>query len=169
MTDYEHYSHLFSYNPETGDVCWRAPRKGTTVGKPAGSPFNVNGRPLYLRISLDGKGLRAHRIAWLLHTGEWPKHEIDHIDGNPLNNRIQNLRDVSHDINKQNVRLYSTNSSGIHGVWWSNRDHSWRCYIDLKGVRMPLGRFADFFEACCSRKSAESNLGFHANHGRVAA
>ena len=170
MSDFEYYSRIFTYDPESGELRWNALRKGTTIGSAAGSACkDKHGNVRYLRVWVDDRQYRAHRIAWLLHYGEWPAHEIDHIDGNPLNNKLSNLRDVSHAENKKNIRLHKNNASGIHGVWWSKYTNAWKPYINAGGSRTYLGSFRDFFEACCIRKSAELQRGFHENHGRVGA
>lgn len=72
----------------------------------------------YLKIHLDHQAVMGHRLAWLMVHGEWPKGQIDHIDGNKLNNAIANLRVVEPKINKQNRRApQSNNKSGFLGVF----------------------------------------------------
>ena len=90
-----------SYCPSCGVVTWKA---GPRVGQEAGyiSPTQTPGLS-YRKINISGKNLRTHRIAWLLFYGEWPKHHIDHIDHDGLNNRISNLRDVTPKENQGNL------------------------------------------------------------------
>ena len=56
----------------------------------------------YRKLKFRGKQYLVHRIAWLLQHGSWPVGDIDHIDGNPSNNKLENLRDVPHSVNLQN-------------------------------------------------------------------
>ena len=71
----------------------------------------------YRRISIKAKFYQAHRLVWLYHHGKMPLHEIDHINGNKSDNRIENLRDVEHLSNTQNRRkAKSNNQSGFLGV-----------------------------------------------------
>ena len=108
----------------------------------------------------------AHRLVWLMFYGYWPTKEIDHIDGNRTNNRIENLREATRTENNKNASVRKDSPFGIRGV---QRDCTGKKYlatvnIDKKIVR--LGIFVDFFEACCARKSAEIKYGYHPNHGR---
>lgn len=102
-----------SYNLDTGQFVWRLKtNKRIRVGAAAGSEFR--GR---IQIKLDGVTYRAHRLAWLWVHGEWPKLEIDHINGDPSDNRIANLRDVPPVINRQNQRrAQRRNHLGVLGV-----------------------------------------------------
>lgn len=94
----------------------------------------------------------AHRLAWRIHFLEWPEGSIDHIDGNPSNNRIANLRLVSAAINMKNKSIYKKNKSGISGVRYEQARGRWVVSLG----RVKLGRFADKFEACCVRMSAKA-------------
>lgn len=94
---------VLDYDAQTGVFTWKKVSAGTRVeaGK-AGSPV-IGGR--YLSITIDQKPYLAHRLAWFYVNGKWPKGEIDHMDGCGTNNRIDNLRDVSHAVNMQNIRV----------------------------------------------------------------
>ena len=98
----------------------------------------------YLSEKIDGKNYKMHRLAWLYVYGEMPKNIIDHIDGDPFNNRIENLRDVSDMVNQQNRRRANKNgSSGYLGVSWASSRNKWCAAICLKGKNMHLGYFDD--------------------------
>lgn len=101
------------YDATTGEFTHRIKRSRNTV---AGARVKLSNQR-EARIRLDGRAYVAHRLAWLYMTGEWPKHEVDHIDGNPRNNQWANLRDVPHQINLQNLRkARSDNKVGMLGV-----------------------------------------------------
>jgi hypothetical protein len=149
---------LLNYDPETGVFSYRISRKGSGrgVGDVAGCAHdhhtggtsNAATRRLIL-IGIDYKLHRAHRLAWLYVHGEWPKGSIDHIDGDPENNRISNLRDVPSKTNSQNMRRAQPyNSTGVLGV---GRDVARGCFkseIRLpSGKRKFLGRFKTIEEA----------------------
>lgn len=127
---------LLHYEPETGEFWWRG-TKGRASGK-AGSIFN--GR---LHIGIAGERFRAHRLAWLYVTGKMPRHVIDHKDGDPLNNRFDNLRDVARRVNQENQRRAKvTNvSSGLLGVQ-KNNSGKWQAVITAHGKRTCHGTFA---------------------------
>lgn len=130
----ERVRELLSYNPETGIVSWKVARGGR-VGDPAGT--NYHG---YTKIFIDGRRYYAHRVAWLLHYGEWPKADIDHINGRRSDNRIANLRDVPRSINMQNQRSASAScKSGFLGV--VSRGNGWIAQISLGGKTRKLGTF----------------------------
>jgi hypothetical protein len=93
-----------------------------------------------LEISVGGETYLAHRLAWMYVSGEWPTQEIDHIDGNPSNNRITNLRDISTAGNAQNQRIARGNSiSGILGI--HKRHNKWRAVIMVDGKSTFIGSF----------------------------
>lgn len=155
----------FSYVPETGAVLWRrSPSRKVRVGTPAGTPCG-KGRKKYLNIKIKGGYILAHHVAFFLSFGRMPVTEIDHEDGNGLNNKLGNLREVTHAANMKNVRIGSRNSSGVVGVTFSTRNSTWESSICVDGQRIYLGSFKEKDSAICARKSAEMQYGFHANHG----
>tara|TARA_R110002020_G_scaffold472357_1_gene700266 strand:- start:6 stop:494 length:489 start_codon:yes stop_codon:yes gene_type:complete len=152
---------LVHYNPNTGVFTRLIPAGGVSAGDIVGSNCGEG----YLKIMVDGGRYRAHRLAWLYMTGDWPKYQIDHINGVKNDNRIDNLRDVTNAVNQRNTSRRINNKSGVPGVVWHSRDHIWSVSI-TSGTRKMLGSFTDFFEAVCARKSAELKYNFHPNHGR---
>ena len=159
LTYAEMKKHL-GYNPETGNFWWIKARKGTRAGTTAGGI--VKG---YRRICINLEKHYAHRLAWLYVHGEWPNGEIDHINQIKDDNRIDNLRVVSHQQNNQNKPLNSNNTSGVHGVAWCNRDKKWRVSIKANYKHIALGNYDTKTKAIAKRKMAEVIYGFHLNHG----
>lgn len=125
------------YDAETG-VFTRRIVTGKTgkVGDIIGHTNKAN----RVEASIDGKIYLAHRLAWLYVTGKWPLQEIDHIDGNPTNNRISNLRDISRVWNAQNQRkARADNMTGVLGV--SKHHRKWQANITVDGKIIFLGSF----------------------------
>jgi hypothetical protein len=120
----------------------------------------------YRMIRLFYVGLLAHRVLWLLKTGQWPEHTIDHINGVRDDNRMVNLRDVPFPVNARNTKRQDRNTTGVCGVFWSEAEGRFKTYIDFKKKRTYLGTFKTLAEAAAARKAAEVSLGFHENHGR---
>ena len=163
MLTYEQAVEVLEYDPVTGDIKWHGKANPRFVGGKAGS-LNKDG---YVDISYRYNRMYGHRVAWLLSYGEWPAGHIDHINGNPSDNRISNLRLVDNEANHRNMKQHKGNSSGVTGVYWSKRAKKWQAYICVKGKQIYLGVFAELEEARIARKEAEIEYGFHKNHGRI--
>jgi len=129
------------------------------AGKEAGS-IGCGG---YKRVALRGRQFLQHRLIWQMKHGVLGNKQIDHIDGNKLNNNIKNLRLVTGLQNARNQKLHK-NSSGVFGVY-KRESNNWQARIRLNGKLVTLGIFPDWFDAVCARKSAENRGGFHKNHG----
>lgn len=127
---------LLDYDPATGHFTRKVGRQGAGQGERAGC-LRFGG---YIQIGIDGRKYRAHRLAWLYVTGEWPKGEIDHINGDPADNRILNLRDVPNIVNQQNrSRPMKRNVTGFLGVSaWKGR---YKAAIHAAGRDRHLGTF----------------------------
>lgn len=94
-----------------------------------------------------------------MQTGKWPKQFIDHIDGNGLNNRWENLREATAFQNNLNRSHKSKNKSGFKGVYEvSGRRTRWSVTIDYRGKRTFLGSFEDKSEAVKARMEAELEI-----------
>lgn len=132
---------LLRYDPKTGEFFWlvswgRGGRinGGLCYGKRAGSL----GKQCW-DIRLDDRLYRAHRLAWLYVYGKFPKGEIDHKDGNPLNNRITNLRKATRVQNSGNSKVHKDNKNGIKGV--TKNKFSWIAQIGKDYTTIYLGSF----------------------------
>jgi hypothetical protein len=172
----EYLNEMFSYDPDTGVLIWKTrPRhhfpdlrsfktmNSKLAGKEAGAI--VSG---YRLINHKGTPYRAHRLIWIMVHGHIDESlSIDHIDGNGLNNRISNLRLVSHKANLRNQRMRSSNTSGFTGVSFVKGRGLWEAHIGgCNGKKKTLGQFANKADAIAARRSAELELGYHPNHGK---
>lgn len=79
----------------------------------------------------------------------------DHIDGNPLNNRRENLRLATPRENSRNKKVDVRNTSGYTGVCFDRGRNKWRADIKLPHQRKFLGHFRSFEDAVQARKEAE--------------
>jgi hypothetical protein len=146
---------LLNYNPETGIFVWeKRTSNRISIGNRAGRE-NGNG---YRRIAIDGFSYYEHQLAWLYIYGEWPEYEIDHRDGNGLNNSLSNLRQATHAENSQNQALRSTNSSGATGVSWSKLRSKWESSIWVGCEKKFLGLFDNFCDADAAYLKAKKEL-----------
>lgn len=136
---------FLSYDPHTGIFIWvKSPgRKSITQGRVAGT-IDSHG---YIRIRLDGKDYRAHRLAWLYVFGRFPENEIDHINLLKADNRISNLREATHSENIRNRAKPSSNTSGYKGVFFIKSMNKFRAVCGANGKRHRLGYFTTAVEA----------------------
>lgn len=118
----------------------------------------------YKYIRLLDKDYMFHRIVWLYINGVLPE-VIDHINGDPTDNRLCNLRNTTSLGNSRNMRRRKNNVTGIPGVIIHCQNGRYVAQIGVEGKTKHLGITPDFFEACCLRKSAENRYGFGENHG----
>jgi hypothetical protein len=142
------------YEPETGVFTRKVKTSNVFVGDVAGS-LNVHG---YIHIRVCGADCLAHRLAWLYVHGEWPKQQIDHINGIKTDNRIANLRDASPAMNTQNIKAARVDSrSGVLGVQRHGR--RWRARISLGDSRLTaLGQFDTPEEAYAAYVEAKRRM-----------
>lgn len=161
MLTYERANELFRYDRESGFLVRKKSRQGVNAGEVAGT-YDDKG---YVIVCADYRRYKAHRIAWLLEHGDWPKGQIDHVDGDPANNRISNLRDVTGSENNRNRSRCTRNKSGVVGVQFHAASVSWRSSIKAGERKIELGKFCCLLDAAAARKSAEMRFGFSSSHG----
>jgi hypothetical protein len=131
-------SEYIAYDSETGFF----KRLKTSGSKKAGSKVGVK-NDRYLMVNICGKRLRGHQLAWLLNYGYIPK-TIDHINGNGLDNRLCNLREVTQQQNVQNIRKPPKhNTSGFMGVSYYKAGNKYSAHINLDGKKKHLGYFSE--------------------------
>jgi hypothetical protein len=169
----------FTVDEESGDLFWKerpeehfasaqiAKRWNSRwAGAPALSADNGKG---YLAgvLTLSGKvfRLQRHRVIFAMVSGAWPLEHVDHMDGNTLNNRPNNLRAASNQENMRNNRMSKANTSGATGVYWFKPRSKWLAMIGVDGKLEALGYFQQKEDAVAARKAAEAKYGFSERHG----
>ena len=131
----EELREYLDYEPETGVLRWRkSPSRFVRAGAVAGRVGWPRRGIAYWKISFRSHALWAHRVAFALHHGRWPEPQCDHIDGNKLNNRADNLRECSRAQNGMNKSALRTNRSGIKGVW-RHKDGGYVANVQLLGKK----------------------------------
>ena len=137
----ERLREVLRYDSDNGEFWWRVkPSKyahRVDISNPAGF-VKPDG---YRQIKIDGVTYREHRLAWLYVHGEWPAEQIDHIDLDRSNNRIDNLREATHSENMCNSSLYANNKSGFKGVYWNKKLRRWMARIGVSGKLIYIGLF----------------------------
>lgn len=137
---------------ELGVLRWReSPRNGVKKDAVAGN-VQLNG---YLQVGVAGQHYYAHRIVWLLTHGRWPVEEIDHINGDRTDNRLVNLRDVSHRGNQQNSPIHREGKP----PGTCKQGGRWRARIQIDGKRRHLGMFDTEEEAHAAYMRACDHIG----------
>jgi hypothetical protein len=155
---------ILDYNPETGIFVWKVKfSKKINIGDVAGTKDSKG----YIAIKVNKKTYASHRIAWLYIYGYIPEKQIDHINGNRVDNRICNLREATNQENQFNRQIQKNNTSGVKGVCWSNQQNKWVARIRANGKRITLGLFDNLELA--ELVINEARLKYHkqfANHGK---
>jgi len=143
-----------------GKLFWKVNRGKARAGDEAGCIGNRG----YVLIVVNGKQRMAHRLVWIMH-GKDPAPMLDHIDGNQLNNRIENLRPITVSQNQCNTKLRKDSTSGIKGVSWHRQTNKWIGQIWHEGKLYRVGGFKDKHEcAVAVQKLRESLHGEFARH-----
>lgn len=120
-----------------------------------------------IRISISGRSwaVKAHRLAWFMTHGELPAGDIDHINGNSLDNRAANLRDVPRSTNRRNSRMQKNNASGACGVSWSKKFGKWMAQAASAGKNKFLGYFDSVSDAAMAARKFRELNGYTNRHG----
>ena len=161
LVSHEVLRSFLAYEPSTGVFTWLVNRRaGAKAGDIAGCPaVNRRGANRW-RILLLGKRYAAHRLAFFYVHERWPAEEIDHINGDPLDNRICNLREVSRHENAMNLRKARSDSTSqlIGAMRTRGGSGRWRSAIRVAGNRIELGEFDTAEEAHAAYVAAKRQL-----------
>ena len=173
LLPFELANEFLEYNPETGvfirkwkdrkhfksDRSWK---RGNTVY--AGTVAGYTRDDKYQQITINGNIYLAHRLAWLLHYGEWPEDQIDHINNDRADNRIENLREATHAQNGRNKSSHKDSTSRYLGVSWNKNANKWQADIRVDGKNYYLGLFVVAEDAARAYDAAAyEHFGIYAN------
>ena len=166
MRNQKELKKIVTYNPETGVMLWRerpvemfqSERDCKTwnnryFNTPVGSICEGG----YVRTEIQGKKYRLHRLVWLYVYGGYPPSQIDHINCIRDDNRIANLRAVSH---QENCNKRKENRHRVVGVDFDKVIKRWVTTLPVEGVVVRLGEFLEKDDAIASRKQAMINMIF---------
>jgi len=132
------YHQLLHYDAHTGEFRWRDQSGGCSRNGGVAGSLDRYG---YRQISVRGRGIYAHRLAWFFYTGDWPTFQIDHINGVRDDNRIANLRPATCSENQQNVAKRAGATSKLMGVTWHKGAKKWHSKIQSEGKQFSLGYY----------------------------
>lgn len=164
ILDYNKKTGIFTWKEKEVNYPWQASWNSRHANKEAFSSIDEKG---YKCGSINGKMVKAHRVAWFYVFGTWPDGEVDHINGIKTDNRIDNLRDVSNIDNSRNCKRSSRNKSGVTGVRWLKNRNRWIASIRVNRRLIHIGSYVNFQDAVKARKLADIKYGFHDGHGKV--
>lgn len=164
MPELNYLKSILDYNPDTGEFTWKVDRGGLAkAGNIAGSlvldkrDFNSK----YYYIMADRKMYKLHRLAYFYVTGTDPGDmQIDHINGNTLDNRFENLRLATNAQNSKNYKKPITNKSGFKGVSWCKQNKKWYAQIKVNNKKIYLGRYnSKLYAALVYARAAKKYFG----------
>lgn len=173
MLTKEYLKSVVFYDQDSGQMTWKKRPVWHFKTNSAWLTWNKRyaGKPA---VTIDGKGYRVisintkrylvHRLVWLYVYGVWPK-IIDHINGIKTDNRLCNLRNVSHGENHKNMKKAKNNTSGVTGVYFNKNRNLWCAQMKHNGVTYHIGSSKVFEEAVKMRKNEEAKLNFSKRHG----
>lgn len=162
IKDYKNVVSVYEYDGN-GKFFHKVNKGKGRVGERAGHLGNRG----YRVLTLNKKTYLDHRVIFFIHNGFLPE-VIDHINNDPLDNRIENLRACSVEENCWNAMLSKSNNSGFKGVGWHSASKKWRARLKMRGEEIHIGMFDDLNEAVKAvRKKRESLHGQFCNHGVI--
>jgi len=153
---------IYDYDPQTGFLTHRRGRGRAKRNSRAGT-VKKNG---YRTIRVRGRWFSSGRVAWLHYYGEWPRHQIDHINHVRDDDRIANLRDVPGAVNMHNLgALRSNSTTGVVGVSFNKRQRKYVASVYVGGRCIFLGQFSSLPEAAEAR--AKGKAQYHASSHQI--
>lgn len=142
MLSVEEVRRLFTWDDDAGRLRWRG---GNRRGRIAGCVQKARCDERRVAVHIGGRLYKHHRLVWLYFTGEWPPEGkvVDHIDGNTLNDRFENLQVVSRSDNSRRLRRSRGGSSKYRGVSFDKFSNKWFSNVCLDYKQISLGRYKD--------------------------
>jgi hypothetical protein len=144
MLNHDELLDVLFYDPENGNFIWRCSYNHIKIGDVAGSIRKRKNGYKQCYIKIFGKTYAASRLAWFYVTKVWPDNEIDHRDGNSLNNRWNNLRSATRSQNCFNKGIPIQSKSKTKNVYWKERLKKWEISFKINGKRTYYGVYKDF-------------------------
>jgi len=144
------------YNEKTGQFFWKIKKERSKIGDMADWLGNCG----YRFITIKDQDYKAHRIAYLLMRGRWPKNDIHHKDDNRSNNKWDNIEHLDRASHLKTRYLRKDNSSKVQGVSWNKNERKWRAYITVNKKQIHLGYYNNFNSAVKARYRAEITYNF---------
>jgi hypothetical protein len=161
MITQEQAHSLFEY--KDGVLYWKIRPKNSRSAKKNMEAGSKSGHG-YKKVTTNGKAFYTHQIIFLMQHGYIPK-LIDHIDGNPNNNKIDNLRESNKSLNACNAKTPVNNTSGHKGVTWCKKTNKWIARLQFEKKHIHLGSFNDLELA--SLVADEGRILYHGKHARI--
>jgi len=159
----EELHELFEYREDniSQPLIWKIrPSRRVKIGDAAGCSNECSETNKgYYAIRINGTNYQLQRLVWIYHNGDIPDvMQVDHIDGNKVNNRIENLRLATQSENNHNTKISSKNTSGVKGVSWSKQKKKWRAQIRINYKQKFIGLFDTIEEAEAAVIATRNNL-----------
>jgi hypothetical protein len=153
----EELREIFHYDPETGVITRKKNfrKYRDRIGKVCTWKVSFG----HLAVSHKRKSILAHRLAVLLMTGDWPAEFVDHVNGDPADNRWCNLRQCSRAENTRHQKVHKRSATGHRGVHYVKRYDAWRAVICVNRKLIYLGQFGRIEDAIAARAAA--SLKYH--------
>ena len=154
------FNSIFHYREDTGELYWKVKTRNTYIGQIAGTLHQDK----YMQVGYQGKIYRNHRVIYIMHHGDTDM-IIDHIDGNTLNNKINNLRKCTPLQSAHNTGPVRNSKSKYKGVAWEERRRKWKVEIRNNGKKIWLGYYE--CEHTAAIKYNEAALKYHGEFARL--
>jgi ubiquitin len=135
---------LLDYDPDTGEFTWKERRGSKAKGSKAGCKNHQNSCEV---IRVDDVLYLSHRLVWLYVYGYLPTKQIDHINRNPGDNRLCNLREATQTENNQNTKVRKDSGTGVKGVHYDKGRNKFQVQLAVNGKRVHCKRYDTLAEA----------------------
>ena len=143
---------------KNGHLFWKvSTNQKIKIGQKAGGGIR------YESVKINKKSYLSHKVIFAMHYGYMPK-EIDHVDCNKFNNKIENLREATREENQWNRKLQKNNKSGVKNVSFDTKTNKWKVQIRTNNIKKYIGVFKDLELA--ELVAIEARNKFHGNFAK---